>query len=103
MATTYEPITKKPLTPGKAIWALAMYRPWLYLLNFGLWTLFYVVPILSGLLIGAFFDTLTGQSNAGWDIWTLIALLAATQIVRLGVLYLGINAFSRFWFTIEAL
>src|SRR5262245_65723600 len=100
MATTYQPITSKPLTPGRAIWALATYRPWLYLLNFGLWTLFYIVPIMSGLLIGVFFDTLSGNAQAGLSIWTILALFAATQVVRLVVLYTGIMAFSRFWFTI---
>jgi ATP-binding cassette subfamily B protein len=103
MAANFESITKKPLTPGRAVWALALYRPWLYLLNFGLWTLFYVVPIASGLLIGVFFDTLSGNAQAGWSIWTVIALIAATQVVRVMVLYAGITAFSSFWFTTEAL
>src|SRR5438067_8774788 len=92
-----------PLTPGKAIWALSLYKPGLYLLNFGLWTLFYLFPIAYGLLIGLFFDTLSGSAQAGWSIWTILALIAATQFVRVGTLYIAIISWSGFWFTIEAL
>ncbi|MEO8286048.1 MAG: ABC transporter ATP-binding protein [Chloroflexota bacterium] len=104
MATTYKtnPIARQ-LTAGKAIWALARYKPWLYLFNFGLWTLFYIIPILSGLLIGLFFDTLSGSAQVGLSVWTLIALLAAAQMARVGVLYVAIISWSGFWYTIEAL
>ncbi len=94
---------RNPMSPGRAIWALSLYRPGLYLLNFGLWTLFYIVPIAWGLLIGVFFDVLSGTSQVGWNIWTVIALLAATQVARLTVLYIALNSWSGFWFTIEAL
>jgi ATP-binding cassette subfamily B protein len=94
---------RNQLTPGKAIWALSLYKPGLYLLNFGLWTLFYIIPIAYGLLIGLFFDTLSGSAQAGWSIWTILALIAATQVARVGTLYIAINSWSGFWFTIEAL
>ncbi len=55
------------MSPGKAIWALSLYRPGLYLLNFGLWMLFYIVPIAWGLLIGVFFDILSGKSQVGLE------------------------------------
>jgi ATP-binding cassette subfamily B protein len=105
MATVVEGLDtkEKALTPGRAIWALSVYRPWLYLLNFGLWTLFYVVPIVSGLLIGVFFDTLSGNATAGWSIWTVVALIAAAQVARVVVLYIAIISWSGFWFTMEAL
>jgi ABC-type multidrug transport system fused ATPase/permease subunit len=94
---------KKTIAPGKAIWALSLYRPGVYLLNFGMWALFYVIPIAWGLLIAAFFNVLSGASQVGWNIWTVIALLAATQVARLTVLYVALNSWSGFWFTIEAL
>ena len=53
------------MTTGRAIWTLARYRPGLYLLNFVLWTIFYQLPLLVGLLIGAFFNALSGTAAAG--------------------------------------
>ena len=91
------------MTTGRAIWTLARYRPWLYLLNFGLWTAFYQVPLLEALLVAAFFDVLSIGATAGWNVWTLIALFAGAQMARVGVLYVALVSWSDFWFTIEAL
>src|SRR5207237_6003928 len=91
------------MTTGKAMWALARYRPWFYLLNFGLWTLVYVIPLGMGLLTGAFFDALSGKERAGLSVWTIIVLLAGVQVSRMGVLYAAIVKWSDFWFTMEAL
>lgn len=97
------PQSKIGMTTGKAIWTLARYRPGLYLLNFGLWTLFYQIPLLAGLAIAAFFDALSSSASAGWNAWTLLALLVGIQMSRVGVLYVAIVSWSDFWFTIEAL
>ncbi|MEO5953164.1 MAG: hypothetical protein ABIQ44_11920, partial [Chloroflexia bacterium] len=91
------------MTTGRAIWTLARYRPGLYLLNFFLWTLFYQMPLLVGLLIGAFFDTLSDKTGAGWNVWTILAAIAGVWMTRVAILYLAIVSWSDFWFTIEAL
>jgi ABC-type multidrug transport system fused ATPase/permease subunit len=79
------------------------YRPWQYLLNFGIWTLFYAIPLGAGLFIGMFFDALSGQQAAGVNVWTALGLLAASQLARAAVLYWGLFSWSDFWYTIEAL
>lgn len=91
------------MTTGRAIWTLARYRPWLYLLNFVVWTAFYTLPLASGLIIKAFFDTLSGDQTAGLGVWTLIALLAGANVARVLVLLSGMIVFSDFWYSIEAL
>jgi ATP-binding cassette subfamily B protein len=49
---------------------------------------FYVtVPLLFGLIMREFFDVLSGQANAGWNVWTLVAGFLAVRIgVQLGEL-----------------
>lgn len=86
-----------------ATWKLAKYKPWNYLLNFVLWTLFYTLPLTTGLITKAFFDSLSGSEQIGVSVWTLIALLIGASLARILVLYLGLVTWSDFWFTIEAL
>lgn len=91
------------MTTGKAIWTLARYRPGLYAINFVLWTLFYQMPLLAGILVGVFFDALSGSAGAGWNVWTILAALVGVWLARVGILYGAIVSWSDFWFTIEAL
>jgi ATP-binding cassette subfamily B protein len=91
------------MTIGRAIWTLARYRPGLYLLNFGIWAAFYTLPLATGLITKAFFDTLSGEQSAGFDVWTLIALLVGATVARVLVLLSGMITWSDFWYTIEAL
>ena len=74
----------------RLIWGLARYRLHLYLLS-GLFasTLFYLFPLIPGLIVRWFFDTLTGASPAGLNEWSLIALLLGTTVVRAAALLLA--------------
>lgn len=91
------------MTTGRAIWTLARYRPGLYVFNFFLWTLFYQMPLLVGLLVGAFFDSLSDKTGAGWNLWTILAAIAGVWMARVAILYAAIVSWSDFWFTMEAL
>ena len=74
----------------RLIWRLARYRFHLYLLS-GLFasTLFYLFPLIPGLIVRWFFDTLTGASPAGLNDWSLIALLLVVTVVRAAALLLA--------------
>ncbi|MBK9711330.1 MAG: ABC transporter ATP-binding protein [Kouleothrix sp.] len=74
----------------RLIWRLARYRFHLYLAS-GLLasTMFYLFPLIPGLIVRWFFDTLTGARLAGLDEWSLIALLLAATLVRAAVLLLA--------------
>lgn len=43
-------------------------------------TLYMTLPLLFGLIMRTFFDTLSGAAQTGWNIWTLVALFLATRV-----------------------
>ncbi|HUS15098.1 MAG TPA: ABC transporter ATP-binding protein [Chloroflexia bacterium] len=91
------------MTTGQLIWRLVRYRPGLYAASLLLWGLFYVMPLANGLILRAFFDALSGHAPAGLGVWSLIALLAAAEAVRLTTVFTGFRVWMTFWFMAEAL
>ncbi len=79
-------------------------RPRPYLMLETLWIVLRVTILLAGLLLQAVFDHLSGYAAAGFTIWTLVALLVASETVRL-VLWYGV-VLSRgepgYWCTVRA-
>ncbi len=75
----------------------------LFALNCLLWGVHHSLPILAGLITRAIFDRLSGQAAAGFDVWTLLALLAATMTTRIGFMVGGIYAWSTMYFTAGSL
>ena len=63
--------------------SLATYAPWLYLAS-GLLasTLFYLLPLLPGLVTRRYFDQLSGDAPATFSEWTLGAALLTLALVR---------------------
>lgn len=82
---------------------LFSYRLRLLLLNGLTWGVFHVLPLLVGLLTAALFDSLSGQAEAGLNVWTLLALLGLVYLARLGAFAGSFRNFVRYWFTIQAL
>ena len=74
---------------------LLRYNPGVYLLVFLLAIPYFSLPLLFGLILRAFFNTLTGEETAGFNIWSLLVLFFATQIaVQLSELaFAGTNAY----------
>ena len=66
----------------QVIWHLIRYRPGLFALNLALATATFGLPVPIGLIVRAFFDTLTGQAplTASVGIGGLIALFVATEV-----------------------
>ncbi len=72
-------------TKRSYFWRLMGATPLASIAVFVLNTLYVTLPLLFGLILRLFFDTLTGQSQAGWNVWTLVALFLAVRIgVQLG-------------------
>lgn len=65
------------MTALQLVWRLASYRPALYVLHVLCIGAFYLFPLLAGLLLQRFFDTLSGQAPAGLNTWTILGLLVA--------------------------
>ena len=101
--TTQNPIPKTQNSPGRTVWALARFKPGLYLLNFVIWGLFHMLPLGFGLLTKVFFDALSTEKGVGVGVWTAIALFAGVSLGRLFSLYMGMVTWSDFWYTIESL
>ncbi len=70
------------------IWSLIRFRPGIYLLS-GLFAsvMFYVFPLVPGLIVQQVFNAITGNAPAGLGLWTLIALLVGASLVRVSALF----------------
>ena len=68
------------MTMGQATWKLLRYRPGLFLATIFFRGLDDVAPFLTGIIMKAFFDTLTGQAEAGLTPWTFVALFVAVEV-----------------------
>jgi ATP-binding cassette subfamily B protein len=67
-------------------WGLISFRPLAYTLLFGCMFTFLAARIVPGLIEKAIFDTLSGDSMAGWSLWTLVALYVSAELARLTTL-----------------
>jgi ATP-binding cassette subfamily B protein len=67
------------------LWRIVRLRPGLYFLDAVLALPYYCLPLLSGLIVRAFFDSLTGAAPAAPGLGALIALLVATEVGRTAV------------------
>ncbi|GAC1444245.1 MAG: ABC transporter ATP-binding protein [Chloroflexota bacterium] len=65
--------------------------------------LFYVFPLIPGLIVRQFFDTLTGHHGAGLDLWTLMALFVASGVARVAALSGAVYAETTVQMTVAAL
>lgn len=82
---------------------LTRYRIWLYAINALAWTLIYLAPIVPGWVTKQFFDTLSGSSAYGFNVWTLIALLLASSLGRVILILFGFVTDVQFRFRIGSL
>jgi len=72
-----------------------------YAKNCLVWALCYSVPILFALLIKAVFDALSGKAKAGYNPWTLIAILTSAYMARQLAMGLGFRYLPRFLCAIQ--
>ncbi len=85
---TGTPAAKNGDTPRKGGWFylahLAAYPPFLALgavFLVGL-SVFYFFPLVSGLIVREVFNELSGQTSAGFNLWTLLALLVGGAVLN---------------------
>ncbi len=81
---------------------LARSRPWLFTASFTLWVLFAFMPLATGLIIRAFFNTLTNAPSTG-NVWPLIGLLVGSEALRIAVLLACMTCWMTFWHAGETL
>ena len=79
----------------RVLWRLACYRPLLYATS-GLLAsvMFYLVPLLPGLIVREAFDRLTDGAGMAEGPWLLVGLLAAIATLRMTSLFAAVAAES---------
>ena len=88
---------------GQAAIKLLRYRPGLFLLTILFRGADDLVPFLTGLVMKAFFDALTGDAQAGFTPWTLVALFIAIEVGDRIALFGSAIVWPRWWYAIESL
>ena len=66
---------------------LIAYRPLQFAVVALCWILFHSWPLLPGLLAKAFFDMLEGHAPAGLTLESIVALVVAAGLARIGIIY----------------
>ncbi len=92
-------MTAPPLLAWQVILEMVRFRFWYWLIDMISVLLFRLAwQILPGIALKVFFDLLTGETQAGINLWTVIAILAATFLLRtlgsLGFYYADVPLFA---------
>jgi ATP-binding cassette subfamily B protein len=92
------------IRPWRYLWNIVRYRPWLYL-GLGVFeTMFFgVFPQITGFLIRAIFDNLSGEAAAGANVYSLVALLIAVALGKAVAIFIDVWIYFNFQYTIRAL
>lgn len=85
------------------LWRMIRYTPRLYLIDAFFWLFIVGLPILPGLIIREFFNTLTGESKYNFSPTTLIIFLLAIGLARVIFIFIGRLTKTQHRFTMSAL
>lgn len=91
------------MTMGQTTWRLLKFRPILFLSTIVFRGIDDVAPFLAGVIMKNFFDALTGQAEAAFDAWTLVALFVAVEVGDRIALFGSAFCWPRWWYSIETL
>ena len=76
---------------------LAWVRPLLFIGNIAMLILHHGSPLIAGLIVRALFDALSGQASAGFNAWTLLAVLFVYHVLNIAK-----SVWTHWiWFTLE--
>jgi ATP-binding cassette subfamily B protein len=84
-------------TTWKLAARLAWSRPWMFSISFVMWVLFMFLPLATGLITRAFFNTLTGEAPAGIGVAALLGLLVGSEGLRVAIFMIAIWLWIKFW------
>ncbi len=91
------------MTTGQASIRLIRYRPLLFLSTIFFRGLDDLMPFFDGIIRKAFFDTLTGESGAGANPWTFVALFVVAHLADRGVLISSAFVWARWRYAVSTL
>ena len=82
---------------SKVVLALIKNQRLRYFSSLVMWIMIWSTPIIVGLLIAAFFDQLTGEA-VGWNLTTILAVLWAYLVARIGAVFVAMRLHSSLLF-----
>jgi ATP-binding cassette subfamily B protein len=92
------------LPTWKYLLKLIWFRPWMVLLHISLNVVLIAVGFqITGLIVRAIFDAISGKAQAGLNPYTLSALLVVTAVGRVGFLFSAISVHVANYFVMSAL
>ncbi|MGL4610497.1 MAG: ABC transporter ATP-binding protein [Trueperaceae bacterium] len=94
---TANAIPQKPRSTIGMMLYFMRYRTGLALLNFFLWAVIHVLPVLIGVFIKGLFDALSGEAVAVSSAWTFLILLALLDTTRMGILAIGVWYWAKYY------
>ncbi len=101
--TTQASAGAESMSTGRTAWLLIRYRPWQFLAVVFFRGIDDLVPFATGLIMKAFFDTITGDADAGFTAWTLVAFYVVIELGDRGVLFMATILGNRWWYTVNSL
>jgi ATP-binding cassette subfamily B protein len=78
---------KPPIPIWKVVWRTIVYRRGFWTMNLISMLILNVFWQAPGLIMREFFDRLSNSGDAHFGLWTLVALIFATEIARLGAIW----------------
>ena len=80
------------------MWRLMTFSPRHYVVGGALWTMFFVLPLLSGLILKGLFDRFSADQLVSMDsiLW-LCAAFVGVELVRAAVFWLGMYLWTYWW------
>jgi ATP-binding cassette, subfamily B, bacterial len=91
------------VSTGKAAISLVRYRLGTFFLTIFGRGLDDVVPFANGIIMKAFFDTLTGHAEGGMNVWSLIAVFIAVELGDRGIVISTAFAWVRWRYMVSSL
>jgi ATP-binding cassette subfamily B protein len=91
------------MTMIQTTWRLLKFRPGIFLATIFFRGIDDVAPFLAGIIMKGFFDSLTGQAEAGFTAWTLVAFYVAVEVGDRIALFGSAFTWPRWWYSIETL
>lgn len=65
------------------VWRLIKQIPWLFIGNIFAWSIFYIAPVFSGIIIKSYFDYLSNDTTNITNIYTIALILIVIIIGRI--------------------
>jgi len=85
------------------LWRLMRYRPLLYLGNAIAWSSIHFSGLLPGIISSWFFNVISGEAAAGFNVWTIITIYVTVALGRVGIIIGGAHIDIRHRFLMGAL